>query len=259
MIKEFAKKIIYYLWAVNGYIGLKSELGTSKSLTVLITYYNPVRMKHVNHQVRNLLKCNFVERIVISNHNPQVKLDDFVTVRNERLVLIDQSVRRGCGYRWLVADQFSPEYLIVMDDDILLFPWQVRKLFASLLAESDIPHGFAGMVQQINGSLDYYQKVNQSVDYLCEIYAITGKMLKQYILLKDQIQTTPELAKSIESTADFVIVSQTGSLKPKIHQAGHLLRCPTFNQAGVAVHKERAFLDDVNAVSHALENIKIQA
>ena len=258
MIKEIAKKFIHYFWILSGYLGRNVASTATQKLTVLITYYNPVRMRHANHQIRNLLKCNFVERVIVSNHNPQVKLEDFVKVSNTRLSVVNQDIRHGCGYRWLVASQFSPEYLIVMDDDILLFPGQVKKLFMSLLLEPDIPHGFAGMVQQSNGALDYYQKSDRSVDYLCEIYAITGTMLKQYVDLKDRIQTSPELARSIESTADFVIISRTGRLKPKIHYAGHLLRCPTFNRAGVAVHKERAFLEDVHAVTHALDHIRVQ-
>jgi hypothetical protein len=255
MIKKLAKQLVYYWWVLNGYLGLKWGITSSQALTVLITYYNPVRMKHVNHQIRNLLQCRFIERVIISNHNPQLRIEDVVTVHDARLTFLNQSVRRGCGHRWLVAAQFSPAYLIVMDDDILLFPWQIRHLFESLLDESNTPHGFAGMVQHSNGTLEYHQRVDQSVDYLCEIYAITGSMLQHYLQMKGQIETDPEIAKSIESTADFVIVSQTGQWKPKIHHSRYLLRCPTFNQAGVAVHRERAFLDDVQAVTHALDLI----
>jgi hypothetical protein len=256
--KEFAKKIIYFFWVFSGRLSPMVGFTSGEKLTVLITYFNPIRLRHVNHQIRNLLKCNFIGQVIISNHNPRLRIEEFVKVSDPRLVLLNQDVQHGCGHRWLVATQFSPTYLIVMDDDILLFPWQIRKLFAALLTELDVPHGFAGMMQQQDGSLDYHQKADQAVDYLCEIYAITGQMLNQYIQLKDQIATGPEIAQSIESTADFVIVSQTGALKPRIHYVGHLLRCPTFNQAGVAVHKEQEFLKDVHSVAHALNNVKRQ-
>jgi hypothetical protein len=257
VLKRIAKRIAYWLWVLNGHFGWTIRLRKSPTLTVLITYYNLNRVRHLNHQIRNLLKCDFVERIIISNHNPQFKIEQYLKVVDKRLVPVNQSTRRGCGYRWLVADQFSPEYLIVMDDDLLLAPWQLRELFTSLLSDANRPHGFAGLVQQGGGGLlQYHQRVNQSVDYLCEVYAITGNMLKQYIHLNNQIQTSPELARSIEETADFVIVSQAGDLKPRIHHATFLLRCPTFNQAGVAVHKERRFLDDVRAVASALDGIR---
>jgi hypothetical protein len=256
-IKDFLKQIIHYLWILHGYVGFRSKLGVPQVVTVLIAYYNPVRLKHVNHLIRNLLKCDFVERIVISNHNPQIKIDDHVKVSDSRLILFNQDTRRGCGYRWYIAEQFSPEYLIVLDDDVLLFPWQVKKLFAYLLANPEIPHGFAGMMQKADGKLDHFQRTSRSVDFICEMYAITGDMLRQYFHLKDQIETDDELANSIESTADFVIISRTGKLKPQIHYAGLLLRCPTFNQKGVAVHLEKSFLDDVHAVAHALDNLNL--
>jgi choline kinase len=86
-------------------------------------------MKHINPQVRNILKCDFVEKLVISNHNPEMSIENKVETRDKRLVFINQETKRGCGYRWVIANGFNPEYLIVVDDDILLFPSQLQKLF----------------------------------------------------------------------------------------------------------------------------------
>ena len=149
--------------------------------------------------------------------------------------------------------------MLVLDDDLLLFPWQIKKLFAALLAEPETPHGFAGMVQSASGSLAYFQRTDRRVDYLCEGYAITGKMLKHYIALKDTIQSQPALSERIEATADFVIISRTGRSNPRIHYTRFLLRCPTFNQAGVAVHREHAFIGDVRAVAQALDDVQAHA
>ena len=46
----------YALWVLNGYLGGEVSLATSSKATVLITYYRPERMRHLNHQVRNVLK-----------------------------------------------------------------------------------------------------------------------------------------------------------------------------------------------------------
>jgi hypothetical protein len=255
VIKNIVKKLVYYLWVLYGFWGWKYGLRSPEKASVLITYYNPIRIKHINHQIRNLLKCKFVERIIISNHNPEIKIENFVRVIDERLVFLNQGVRRGCGYRWLVAAGYSPEYLIVIDDDILLFPSQLQKLFRSLISEPDIPHGFAGMIRQPNGDLNYYQKVERRVDFICEIYAITGKHLQKYIQTRDLIVADEDVAKSVEQTADFVVVSGTGLARPKIHFTWHLLRCPTFNQSGIAVHKEPTYMDDIRAVLVALDAV----
>ena len=254
-IKDFLKGILYYLWLLNGYIGIKSRLNRPEKITVLITYYHPIRMEHVNNQIRNLLCCDFVERIVISNHNPLIVMESVVNVKSDRLFVLNQTERHGCGYRWDVARQFSLEHLVVMDDDVLLFPRQLKKLTQFLLDDPNTPHGLAGMVQQKDGSFRYFQKLDQNVDLICEIYALTGKQLKNYIKLRNHVLNDPLLEKCIEFSADFVILSRTGKTKPKIHRVGHILRCPTFNREGIAVHRNHEFLDDVHAVSAALDKI----
>lgn len=243
---------------MNGFIGLKYGTKLPRQVTVLITYYNSVRMKHINHQLRNILSCEFVEKVVISNHNPEVKIETLVEVKDARIITINQDVRQGCGYRWMVAEQFSPKYLIVVDDDILLFPWQLQKLFGALITEPEIPHGFAGMVRHSNDFLEYREKENRAVNYICEIYAITGEQLKQYAPLRREVLKDETLGRVVDFAADFMLVSQTGSGNPKIHDAGRLFRCPTYNESGVAVHKENQFDKGILDVAKMLDTIQLK-
>jgi hypothetical protein len=259
MIKKLAKRLVYYLWILNGYIGFKLGPRTSQKLTVLITYYNPARLRHVNHQIRNLLKCEFVERVVISCHNPDVKIEEYVNVHDQRLALVSQSVRRACGYRWLVAREFSPEYLIVIDDDIVLFPAQLKVLFEHLITEPNIPHGLSGMIHMKNGDLQFRQRENIDVHYLCEIYAVTKEHVEQYFeLVKIFEQQDKNLPEAIEYLGDFIVISQTGTQNPKIHKAGRIFRDETFNIPGVANHKEEQFSTIVNGVSKVVKELRPQ-
>ena len=251
-MRKILREIKYFLWVLNGYLGLRFRLNTSQKATILITYYNPARMKHVNHQLRNIFRCDFVEKVVISNHNPDINIGSLIKVTDHRVTVINQDVRRGCGYRWLIADQYSPEYLIVVDDDILIFPWQLNKLFEALVTEPQIPHGFAGMVHHMDGFLEYREKEERSLDYICEIYAITGEHLKRYVELRREVVKNEALANMVEFAADFMIVSRSGSDKPKIHDAGRLFRCPTYDESGVAVHKDHDFDQSILGVARAL-------
>lgn len=251
-MKKILKEIKYYLWAFNGFIGLKFRSNLHQKATILFTYFNPVRMKHLNHQLRNIFKCDFVGQVIISNHNPEIDIASLILVRDERIKVVNQPIRRGCGHRWLVANEFSPEYLIVVDDDVLIFPWQLRLLFEALVAEPDVPHGFAGMVQHEDGFLEYRQEEERSLDYICEIYALTGAHLKRYMELRNEVIKDESLKQMVESAADFMIVSRSGSRAPKIHDAGHLFRCPTYNAAGVAVHKDNDFNSSMMGVARAL-------
>jgi len=257
-VRKYLRDLKYFLWTLNGFVGLKYGSHFRQKATVLITYYNPVRMKHINHQIRNILRCEFVGQIIVSNHNPNVKIESFIDVQDKRLTVLNQDVHRGCGYRWLVADKYSPEYLIVIDDDILIFPWQLKKLFSSLVASPDIPHGFAGMIHHKNDFLEYREKENKTVDYICEIYAITGEQLKRYYVLRDQMLNNPPLTDVVDFAADFVLISHTGHHKPKIHDGGRLFRCPTYNKKGIAVHQESEFDKRILDVAHALNKLSLQ-
>lgn len=249
------RKIKYAWWAINGYLGPKQRGPISQKATVLITYYNPLRMQHIDAQLRNLFKCTFVEKIVLSNHNPDIRIEDRVRLRDPRLVFINQTVRQGCGYRWGIAAGLDADYVIVIDDDILLFPGQLAQLFHELVRQPAIPHGFTGMLHLPNDVFEYHEREERVVDYLCEVYAVTRHHLQRFQALAHSLNHDETVAHMIASAADFMVISQTGVGKPKIHNAGRLLRCASFNQAGVAVHKESDFAVNMTGVSQALTRV----
>lgn len=209
-------------------------------------------MTHIESQVRNILKCKFVERLVISNHNPDIRIEEKVKIKDPRIVMINQPVKRGCGYRWLVANQFQPKYLIVIDDDIWLFPLQIAKLFKHLVAEPDVPHGITGMVRMEDSKIAVVEKKDLTVDYLCETYAITESQLRRYLVLRECLLQDKRLLEMIDAAVDFMLISQSGTQRPKIHNIGRVFKDPSFNQVGVAVHKERDFEDNLFEVNQAM-------
>ena len=244
------------MWVLNGYIGRAVSLDIPQKATILITYYHPARMDHIEPQIRNILKCHFVDKLVISNHNPEVNIEDKVKIKDRRLHFINQTIRRGCGYRWLLANELNAEYLIVVDDDILFFPKQLAGLFRQLVAEPEWPHGITGMLHVDGQKIEYHEKENMTVDYLCEAYAVTGEHVKRYMELRQQVAGDETLTEMIDSAADFMIISQTGSHNPKIHNVGRLFKSATFKQVGVAVHKNDGFDHIVAVVGKALTDLE---
>jgi len=251
-LRVIAREIRYFIWKVNGFIGWRAGSGIPQKTTILITYYSPERMKHLDSQIRNILKCSFVDRVIVSNHNPDIRIEQVTTLRDKRVLFINQEKRHGCGYRWEVAAEFDPEYLIVIDDDILLFPFQLAKLFKHLVEEPEIPHGLTGMLHLDKDRIEYYERENMDVDYLCEIYAISRQNLRHYRKLERDITKDANLSRLVESSMDFMLISQTGSYNPKIHNVGRIFRCPTFNQANIAVHKADGFEENMAEVYRAL-------
>jgi len=243
------------LWILNAYVGKPVWVESPEKLTVLITYFNPVRMKKINHQIRNILKCEFVDKLIISNHNPDIHIQDKLKVNDDRLTILNQSVKRGCGFRWLVANGFDFKYLIVIDDDFLISAQQLASLFRRLLEEPNIPHGLAGMNCLPAGGFEYRDKENVVVDFLCEVYAVTKSHLDRFMEINSSISSDAKIARIVDSTADFMIVSQTGTSRPKIHDVGRLFRDETFKTEGVAVHKNQTFEEHMEQILNALRSL----
>jgi hypothetical protein len=236
-------------------VGFRVSLPLSQTVTVLIAYYNPARARHLPSQVRNLLKCSFVDRIVISNHNPRIDLAPLLAVPRNRVVLVSNKEERGCGYRWRVAQRFKCDYLIVIDDDMLLFPSQIARLFMHLVSEPSVPHGTCGMLQVAKGDLEYHAEQEMTVDCLSEVYALTTTHLTRYAALEARLSQDIVTEEAIQCYADFAVISRTGAYKPKIHNVGHLFRCATFKETGIAVHRKDGFREAVRRVLAALDGI----
>lgn len=251
-MRPLIRRMKYALWVMHGHLGRNVALDLPQQVTVLITYYNPVRMGHGETQVRNLLRCRFVEQIVLSNHNPAIQLEERIKVRDPRVTFLNQPEQRGCGYRWLVAREIKAPYLIVIDDDVLLYPAQLTRLFQHLVRTPTVPHGFTGMRVQPGDQFEYCEYKEAAVDYLCEIYAVTHEQVARYLQLRATLAVEPTLAQMIDTAVDFMLISQCGNGKPQIHNAGRLLRCPTFQQPAVAIHKRQDFTQNMRVVNQAL-------
>jgi hypothetical protein len=226
--------------------------------TVLITYYAPSRMRDLAPQVRNVLKCAWVERLIVLNHNPGVTIGDF-GVADPRLVVVNHSERRGCGHRWVVASRFEFEYLVVVDDDLHLFSWQLNRLFGHLLDAPEAPHGLSGMRVGDDGSLSFHQRQNMTVDLLCEVYAVTRPHVERYIALSDMLTRDPKLSDLLEWSCDFVVISHAGRGRPRIHREGRIARSRSFNEPGTAVHQASAFSGGVTTTLRAVRDADARA
>lgn len=255
MVRDLARFSLRAAWRLNGRVGPVIGRDLAERATVLITYFAPDRLHHAASQLRNVLRCACVERVIALNHNPEVTLGH-LGIDDSRLVVIDHPERRGCGHRWSVAARFDPPYLIVIDDDLLLFSWQVARLFRHLLEQPEVPHGLAGMVLDADGSLGYLQRRDQAVDLLCEAYAVTRQHLQAFARLSAAAAREAEVAGLIEQSADFVAISRAGAGRPRVHDVGRILRCETFDRAGVAIHKRPEFGSSIDAVLAALDRLE---
>ena len=90
--------------------------------TVILLSYK--RVRNIQPIVRSLLKASCVGKVIVSNNNPDLRLDDWLRLRDDRVQVIDQPVRRFPGVRFELARQDGGEYFLTLDDDVFLFPRQ---------------------------------------------------------------------------------------------------------------------------------------
>lgn len=161
---------------------------------------------------------------------------------------MNQPIRRGCGYQWIVAAGRAPAFVISIDDDVRLLPTQLALLFERLVAEPQIPHGLMGIEQS-----QFFQNRDMEVDQLNQVYAITAAQLRVYAALVDAL-TARQLvaADTIEFWGDDILISHSGIGRPKIHAAGTILRCATANDPRIATHKQAQFRERREEVHKAL-------
>jgi hypothetical protein len=231
------RRIAYRLWLAQGRLGPSVTSGSGKQAAFMVTAYHLARAKNIEPIVRSALRCDFISHVIAVNHNPEWKLADWVHVHDERLRLIDRTVRRGPGARWLPARDVPAEYFIAQDDDRFFFPAQLRTLFEQLVRCPDAAHGLLGRRDQVS-----IENREARVDVLYSIYGITRAQLDLYFerLAQFAIQD-PTVAQAIERCCDDICISTLAAGSPYVHRAGLLLPCPTTHIKGVALHSNADF------------------
>ncbi|HZY44713.1 MAG TPA: hypothetical protein VFF70_08190 [Anaerolineae bacterium] len=236
-LKAIAKASLRQVWVLNSRIGPTVSLPFAFKLIVVLVGYEEKRMQNIEPLIRSALKCTFVEKVIASNNNPRLHIRDWVKITNPRLKLIDQIVPRGSGYRWVLIEQESANFILTIDDDILLCPQQMACLFAQLVAKPDVPHGLAG-----HADSGYIQCQDAAVNALYQVYAVTALQVKLYFERINEIRVLDQAVfDSIEYFGDDLVISAVGASHPLIHNVGFVLRCTTASQIGVATFTQPDF------------------
>jgi len=239
---------LYWRWIFNIFIGKKQSITSDKKVTVILQSYK--RCETINELACSILKCSFVEKLIISNNNPEIIMEDWINRSDPRMILINNSERRGAGYRWILAEKENAEYFIAIDDDLFISPKQIKALFLNLIQDPDIPHGLFGSIfpkrisdlneDDVNKYRQYLSSVNSEVDAIHRIYAVTKAHADTFIDYIKQMQSDAFGEKAlgiedVENVADDMVISCTSKYKPRIHYMGYILSSPNCATKGVAL------------------------
>ena len=248
-MRNLLREAFYWKWRLNGHVGPGLPARGPERLTVLVPAYHEKRSRNIAPLVHASLQCGFVDRVVISNHNPATSLAALVPTRDPRVALIEQGVRRGCGHIWNVISEQPGEFFLVIDDDQLLYPAQIAALFDALVSAPSSPHGLCG---GRTGGV-YLERCEAEVEVLFNVYAVTRAHVGRFHALSQQLVATGAVrADEIEHRCDDLVISRCGSTPARIHDAGFILRCRTGGMEGVAIFKEPGFDEVRERVTRAL-------
>jgi len=255
VMRALAKRCQHLLWDLRVRLSRPVAVAVRQKATVIIPTYSAERAGGVAFTVRAVLRCPFVETLIVSNHNPDIRIETYVRSQDPRLVLLNQPTRRGCGYQWDIAASRAPEFLISIDDDIRLLPSQLALLFERLVADPQRPHGLMGSRDE-----EFFENREMEVGELNQVYAITAAQLRVYLALVAALTSRGLVtAETIEFWGDDILISRTGTRPPRIHAAGRVLRCATASDPRVAIHKQAEFRQRRSEVWNALKQVPTPA
>jgi hypothetical protein len=228
------RAVLTATWKARVRIGRDVELpGRDARVGVVLLSFN--REANLEPILRAVLRCRFVDRVLLSNNHPDKRARDFISVDDPRVTLIDQPQRERPGVRWRLARDLMPECPVVLaiDDDVFLYPSQIRALVEAVLDEPDRVHGFAGM-----DGHTYLDGQDRDVDHIVRVYATTQDHIARYF---DLIDRMPEHGGEVERIGDDMVISLAAPGPPRMHDVGYVLSCKTSTEDGIAVNREDDF------------------
>ncbi|MBC8073384.1 MAG: MFS transporter, partial [Deltaproteobacteria bacterium] len=210
---------------------------------VVLNYKRPANIHLI---VRSALKCRFVDKVVVSNNNPDYRARQLTSAESERLVLIDQPRQTRQGIRFALAAAHDSELYIAIDDDVFLSPRQLERLFTFLVADPSVPHGIGGEARKTCSEQDlpprgygFVTGVNgdREVDHLTRVYAFTREHLGTALGLFEQLGMA-DLAQV--GNGEDIVLSFSGRSRPRIHRVGQVAQCASFACEGIATFTSHA-------------------
>jgi len=260
ILAEAVRLLLGYAWLLITlrFATRAAPIGGKTCAAVLLTHNRP---QNISLLVEGALRNGFVTKVIVSNSNPQVKVRDWVTSTDSRLLLVDETSRWQPGRRLVLARQTGAEYVLSIDDDIFFTPAQWRDFFSSLLADEDCPHGITGHLYwpgttSSNGSPFHHVAGRETkVDVLIGAYAFTSQHLKRVFELAAKIGI---LDLSQVRNGEDILLSFSGTKRPRIHAIRPILQCASTSLPGVALWKsDEQFWTERVSVFEKLREIQL--
>ncbi|QIR37993.1 glycosyltransferase family 2 protein [Tolypothrix sp. PCC 7910] len=256
-LKDLFICYLKFIWQLNQ-PRTKSKFTDKTCVVVLLSHNRPHNM---NILVKGALHQNFVSKVIVSNSNINVRITDWIKIKDSRLVLIDETIPTQPGHRFVIADRENSNYFLSIDDDILLMPNQWVTFFDRLVADDEVTHCLTGNVYlpekvASNGS-PFHQVtgIEQDVDVLVGSFAFTRKHLERMFALANSLGI--HQMTNVRNGED-ILLSFAGIRSPRVHNVGHIWSCASSSLPGVALWQtHQNFWEERISIFEKAQNARI--
>lgn len=226
---------------------------TNGDVVAYVANFN--RPQNIAPIVRSLLACPSINRIIVSNNNPACDLDRWFSPMSDRITVLSHATPQRCVVRHLHLKQFPSPFYVMIDDDIFLLPSQIEQLLTELRNDPSVPHGIFGQVWEGEHFRQGVMRTNEDVDVINRVYAFTAAQHAETLKRIASMQPTDSSEARTFGWCDDVLLSVHGSSKPRIHDIGPMVDCPTQGKKGIAVWREDDFFASREALYKRLRSI----
>jgi hypothetical protein len=210
---------------------------------IILSYARP---RNIQRILDDILASRSCEHIVLSNNNPDIDIHDHI-VRDQpgRVTVVQQKEHWEPVIRFMLARDMPGDYFVCIDDDLFLTPAQIDALVDHLHADPSVPHGVWG--ERIKKTDDTFRidrglhNIDGEVDVLNRAYAFTRRHVQRYfeLLALIGVRQPRKLGRG-----DDQVLSFSGAHKPMCHDLGPIENCPTADQDGIALWRQKGFYEE---------------
>jgi hypothetical protein len=208
-------------------------------VTVILLSFK--RVRNIRPIVQGLLNAPFVETIVVSNNNPEYRIEEWIRIKDAKLRVINQPKRTAPGIRFELARREHGEYFLTIDDDVFLYADQLQMLLQALMENPNSPYGLQGENRSLPDSEEetgWHSGLGGfvgQVDVINRVYAFTREHLEEMYRLARLLNIeVGEIANG-----EDLLLSFSGNARPRLVNAGRITACLSENRDGVATWATR--------------------
>ncbi len=217
-----------------------SPVGKGEMTAIVLSYKRPQNMDAI---VRSLLATPSVGTVIVSNNNPEISIEKWIMIQDSRLRILNQKEHRCTPERMHIASRCPGELFLTVDDDLFLRPDQYEIVCTALRSDPTRVHGMFGTDCTSDGSFLTIRTGDRDVDILNRIYGFSQTHVSAFAALVKSLRSSGISVPENDNTWDDIILSFSGTGRPRSHHIGCYLDCPTQGTRHIAVWREDGFFE----------------